>query len=143
MSENQPSEPKAIPMVPYLHLPESQGEEAYLVGSRCRNCGETYLGQKAICIQCSHADDLEEIALSRKGELFTYTVIYQSAPWVKVPYVAAVVKLPEGPVVRASLTGVEPDPEQLKAGMPVTMVTEKVREDSEGHEIVAYKFKPV
>ncbi len=130
-----------IPMVPFLRLPEGPDEEAYLLGSKCGGCGETYLGRRAICVNCFEADSMEEVRLSRTGELFTYTVVYQSAPWVKVPYAAVVVKLPEGPLVRASLTGSEPDPEALKVGMPVEMVTEVVREDEDGNQTIAYKFK--
>jgi len=132
---------KKIPMVPFLKLPEN-GDQPYLAGSRCPDCGETYLGRRALCVACGRADGLEEVALSRDGELFTFTVVHQSAPWVAVPYIAAVVKLPEGPVVSASLTGVEPRPELLRVGLPLELVTEIVRADAEGNEIVAYKFRP-
>ena len=130
-----------IPMVSFLKLPEESDEEAYLLGSKCGGCGETYLGKRAICAKCFSADRIEEVRLSRTGELFTYTVVYQTAPGVKVTYTAVVVKLPEGPVVRATLTGSEPDPNTLKVGMPVEMVTEVVKEDENGNRIVAYKFK--
>jgi len=132
---------KQIPIVPFLKLPEN-GARPYLAGSRCPNCGETYLGERAICLACGRGNGLEEVALSQGGELFTYTVVYQSAPWVPVPYIAAVVKLPEGPVVRASLTGIEPRPELLRAGMALELVTETVRADADGNEVVAYKFRP-
>ena len=132
---------KMIPMVPFLKLPEGPDEDPYLLGSKCGSCGVTYLGKRLICINCFNADTMEEVRLSRTGKLFTYTVVYQSAPWVKVPYVAVVVKLPEGPVVRGTLAGFEPDPKKLKAGMPVKMVTEIVREDEAGNKTVAYKFK--
>lgn len=134
---------KAVPIVPYLRLPQREGEEAYLIGSRCKTCGETYLGKRVICIVCYAADEMTEIALSRTGELFTYTVIYQSAPWVQTPYIAGVVKLPEGPFVRASITGCEAQPDAVWVGMPLEMVTEKVRQDSEGNDIIAYSFRRV
>jgi len=57
--------------------------------------------------------------------------------------VAGVVRLPEGPVVRASFTGIEADPEAIKVGASVEMVTEVVRQDAEGNDLVAYKFRPV
>jgi len=142
-SEKQASDKKAIPIVPHLRLPQSAGGEGHLIGSRCKNCGETYLGKRVVCIKCYEMEQMEEVALSRTGELFSYTVVYQSAPWVQVPYVAAVVRLPEGPVVPASLTGCEPTPSAVRVGMSVKMVTEKVRQDREGNDIIAYKFKPV
>jgi len=142
-SEKQAEAKKAVPIVPYLRLPGTAKEEAYLIGSRCNNCGETYLGRRVICINCYKADRIEEVALSRCGKLFTYTIVYQSAPWVQVPYIAAVIKLPEGPIVRASLIDCEPIDQVLGAGMAVVMVTEKVREDRDGNDVIAYKFRPV
>ena len=136
-------EKKPVPMVPYLRLPSSPGEEAYFVGSKCRNCGETYLGSRVICIKCNTMEQMDEVALSRTGEIFTYTVVYQSAPGVQLPYIAAVVKLPEGPFLRASIVGVEPGPDAVKVGMNVVMLTETVRQDREGNDIIAYKFKPL
>ena len=137
-------EKKQIPIVPYLRLPTSATDEAYLVGNKCGNCGETYLGSRAICLNCGTSDQMEEIKLSRTGELFTYTVVHQSVPWIRVPYVAAVVRLPEGPFVRASLVEVDPTPEDgVKTGTRVEMLTEKVRQDKEGNDIIAYKFRPL
>lgn len=132
---------KTIPAVPYLRLPDSG--EPYLIGSKCRNCGEVYLGKKAVCLKCYQRDEMDEIALSRAGKIHTFTIVHQSAPWVKVPYIAAVVRLPEGPVVPATLVDCEPSAATLRVGMPVEMVTEKVKKDKSGNEIVAYKFRPV
>ena len=132
-----------IPMVPYLVLPENENQQPYLLGSRCGSCGTSYLGKRAICINCENKGELEQMALSRQGEIFTFTVIHQSAPWVQVPYIAAIVKLPEGPVVSCTLTDIKPDPKSVHVGMPVEMVTEIVREDESGKNIIAYKFKPI
>jgi hypothetical protein len=133
---------RAVPIVPFMKLLDAEGTKAVFTGSRCKKCGEVYIGTRAICINC-YGDQLEETTLSTTGQLLTYTIIYQSAPWVKVPYIAAVVKLPEGPVVTATLTDCIPDPALLKAGMPLQMVTEKVRKDAEGNDVIAYRFKPV
>jgi hypothetical protein len=133
---------RAVPIVPFLKLLDAEGTKAVFTGSRCRKCDEVYIGRRAICIKC-YSDHLEETTLSTRGQLLTYTIVYQSAPWVKVPYIAAVVKLPEGPVVTATLTDCIPDPALLKAGMPLQMVTEKLRKDAEGNDVIAYRFKPV
>jgi hypothetical protein len=102
-----------------------------------------YLGERAICIKCYKMDQMEEVTLSRRGEIFTFTIVHQSAPWVKVPYVAAVVRLPEGPVVPTVLSACEPTADTIKVGMPVELVTEKVRLDDQGNDVIAYKFRPV
>jgi uncharacterized OB-fold protein len=38
---------------------------------------------------------------------------------------------------------VEADPKNLKFGMPVQLVTEKIRTDREGNDVIAFSFKPV
>jgi len=58
-----------------------------------------------------------------------------------VPYTVALVKLEEGPLVAAQLTDV--DAEEVRIGMPVEMVTRKLREYGEDGLIVyGYKFRP-
>jgi uncharacterized OB-fold protein len=140
------------PIVPYLRL--DGDEKPHLVGSRCRACGQAFVGLRRNCARCTAIDQLEEIRLSDRGEVYVWTIVHQSAPGIPTPYVAAIVDLPEGVSVRANLEGVEPDPANLKFGMPVEMYTEPAmnlrpdgtlapRVDREGNTIIAYKFRPV
>jgi uncharacterized OB-fold protein len=64
-------------------------------------------------------------------------VYYQA----EVPYAIGFVELPEGIRVETLFAGC--NLEDLKVGMEVEMVIEKLHEDEEGKEILAYKFKPV
>jgi uncharacterized OB-fold protein len=58
------------------------------------------------------------------------------------PYVVALVRLAEGPLVAAQLTDVEG--EKIEIGMPVEMVTRRLRDDGDkGTIIYGYKFRPV
>ena len=59
----------------------------------------------------------------------------------QVPYAEGFVELPEGVRVETLFTGC--DFNDLKVGMDVEMIIEKLHEDEEGNEIVAFKFKPV
>ena len=77
-----------------------------------------------------------------RGELHVFSIVHQSAPGIPTPYVAAIVDLPEGVSVRCNISGVEPDPKNLKFGMPVQFVTEKIRTDREGNDVIAFSFKP-
>ena len=53
----------------------------------------------------------------------------------------ALVRLEEGPLVTAQLTDVSPD--EVEIGMPVEMVTRKLREfGEEGVIVYGYKFRP-
>jgi uncharacterized OB-fold protein len=57
------------------------------------------------------------------------------------PYTIALVKLEEGPLVTAQLTDVAS--EDVEIGMPVEMVTRKLRaQGEEGLIIYGYKFRP-
>ena len=57
------------------------------------------------------------------------------------PYTVALVKLEKGPLLTAQQTDV--DPEEVSIGMPVEMVTRKLRTDGEeGMIVYGYKFRP-
>lgn len=138
-------------IAPILRLPSGPGEKAYLVGYRCSVCEATYLEANRVgCSKCTSTDDLKEIQLSDHGTLYVYSVVHQSAPGIPVPYISAIVDLPEGVSVRCNLVDVEPDPAKIEFGMPVEMLTRKVRErkekNAEGEEesidIIAFFFKP-
>jgi uncharacterized OB-fold protein len=131
---------KAI--VPFLKIPDDPSQKPYLTGTRCNACGATYLGRRMACSRCFATDLVEDVKLSDKGELHVFSIVHQSAPGVPTPYIAAIVDLPEGVSVRCNITGVEPDPKNLKFGMPVVMQAEKIRTDREGNDVIAFSFKP-
>jgi uncharacterized OB-fold protein len=59
-----------------------------------------------------------------------------------MPYTVALVKLEEGPMVTAQLADVTPD--EVEIGMPVEMVTRKLRQEGEqGVVLYGYKFRPL
>src|SRR5215813_8905321 len=142
---------KQRPIADMLRLPAAPGEKPYLVGYRCQSCGATYIGEGRVgCSKCTSTEPLQAIQLSDRGTLYVYSIVHQSVPGVPVPYVSAIVDLPEGVSVRCNLIDVEPDPTNLPFGMPVEMVTRKVRErkekNAEGVEetidIIAFFFQP-
>ena len=76
------------------------------------------------------------------GEVYSYTTIYDAPAGFEqyAPYTVALVKLNEGPIVTAQLTDVNKD--ELAIGLPVEMVTRKLRTDGdEGMIIYGYKFR--
>lgn len=79
-----------------------------------------------------------------RGELYSFTVV-RSAPMGfenQVPYIVGMVKLDEGPMVEAQIT--DADPETLKIGQRMEMVTRKLRAYGEDGVIVyGYKFRPI
>jgi uncharacterized OB-fold protein len=58
------------------------------------------------------------------------------------PYTVALIQLEEGPLVTAQLTDL--DSQEVRIGLPVEMVTRKLREEGEEGQIVyGYKFRPL
>ncbi|MCS6825228.1 MAG: Zn-ribbon domain-containing OB-fold protein [Caldilinea sp.] len=82
--------------------------------------------------------------LNGRGEVYSFTTMYSVPRGYEdqKPYTIALIKLDEGPMVTAQLTDV--DPQEVKIGMRVEMVTRKLREEGEeGQIIYGYKFRPL
>jgi len=131
--------PSIRPIVPFLAL----GDAPHLLGLRCRTCGATYLKSGRVgCGKCGEAGNFEALDLSTHGTLWAYSIVHQSAPGIPVPYITAVVDLPENVSMRYTLIDIEPDPAKIFFGMPVEMTTKKVRTDKEGRDVIAFFFRP-
>lgn len=137
-------EKKQNPIVPYLQLPEAPGEKAYLSGVKCNSCGAVYFGKRMACGKCFAVENFDEIRFGDRGTLRAFTIVFQTAPGIEVPFIAAVVDLPEGTACRCNIGGVEPDGEKVAAllGKELEMYTEKVKTDQEGNDVIAFKFRP-
>jgi uncharacterized OB-fold protein len=141
MAEKSPSS-GPLPVVPFLKIPE-QGDP-YLQGHKCRGCGAIFLGERSICAKCGARDQIDVVKLSNRGELYVYSIIHRSFPGIETPYVSAVVDLEGGGTVKGNLINIEPDPENVKMGMPVEVVYQIApRKDAEGNEYLTYYFQPL
>ena len=60
----------------------------------------------------AQTDKFKPVPLSDKGKVYVFSVVHQSFPGIKTPYVTAIVDLPEGVSVRANLTDVDPEQAQ-------------------------------
>ena len=92
-------------------------EEPYLIGSKCPSCGEIVFPKMQVCLNCQE-QNVEEVKLSRKGKIYTVTVVMQQPPLYykgPVPYALGYVEL----------------------------VIEKLYDDDEGNELITYKFRPI
>jgi hypothetical protein len=118
-----------------------------LGASRCMDCKEVFFPPRAVCPHCSmHRRSLgrmELCQLSGEGEVFSYTVVHEPAEGfeMEVPYVLALVKMAEGPILTAQLVDVEP--EDVELGMSVKAVFRELKEEGpEGVIHYGYKFAP-
>lgn len=113
-----------------------------LVGEVCDTCGRVLFPPRDTCPHCAEQAQTKH-ALSGRGEVFSFSTMYDAPEGFEeyVPYTVALIKLEEGPMVTAQLTDVRP--EEVQIGMPVEMVTRKLREDGpEGQILYGYKFRP-
>lgn len=123
-------------------------ERPQLIGSRCRGCGEVTFPKQRSCPACT-GDATQEILLSRRGTLWTWTVQRfppPSPPFVAdrdpfVPFGVGYVELPEGVRVEARLT--ESDASALEIGMEMELVIQKFDDDADGNERMLFAFQPV
>jgi uncharacterized OB-fold protein len=111
-----------------------------LEGQLCSVCGAVQFPPRTSCSAC-RAGGLERHRLSGRGSVFSYSEAAQAPEGFAPPYLMALVKLEEGPVIAAQLTDVEP--EEIEIGMAVEMVTRRIREMSpQGYLVYGYKFRP-
>ena len=85
----------------------------------------------------------EPFTFAGTGEIYSYTVLQDSPEGFEehTPYVLALVKLDEGPLVTAQLTDLDGP---IAIGDRVEMVTRKLTtEGPRGMIIYGYKFRPV
>lgn len=95
-----------------------------------------------------HPDEAEEIwepyVLSGRGRVYSFSIVRQPPEGFEdqPPYLVALVRLDEGPMVTAQLTDCDLD--QAAIDMPVEMVTRRLRDlGPTGLIVYGYKFRPL
>jgi len=118
-----------------------------LTGKRCRTCGKINFPPNAVCKYCLQGTCFEDVRLSGRGAVYSYTVIagggappeFATEARCKGSYPVLIVELEEGPRVIAQM--VNPPAEEIAIGMPVQVVFRKIYEE-EGVIRYGFKFSP-
>ena len=114
-----------------------------LVGEVCPHCQNKIFPPRDVCPECGH-EARDTYQFSGRGEVYSFTTVRTAPAGFEhnAPYTVALVKLVEGPMVTAQLTDLAEEP--VRIGMPVEMVTRKLRSDGDkGMLVYGYKFRPV
>ncbi len=118
-----------------------------LGGSKCTSCGTVYFPPRAVCPVCTHhrqsIEKMVPFQLSGEGTVLSFTVVHDAAEGfeMQTPYVLALVKTPEGPVLTGQVVDVRP--EEVAIGFKVRATFRKLREDGRAGVIhYGYKFAP-
>ena len=125
-----------------MHIAESAKDDNYLIGSKCQSCGAVAFPRRVVCHKCA-GENLEEIALSQRGKLASFTVAWAAPEGFKPPVIMGYIDLPEGVRLISLLSGIEPDKDALEAGREMDLVFEPISTDKEGRQVLAFKFRPV
>ncbi|MBJ7594303.1 MAG: Zn-ribbon domain-containing OB-fold protein [Candidatus Dormibacteraeota bacterium] len=110
-----------------------------LLGSQCQSCGNTTFPPQRFCPACGRGDGLDEVELSTRGTVYSFTVVRQAPPGVAVPYVLAYVDLREQVRVMCQLTGAQPDDYEI--GMECDLELTPFGHGPEGAETVGFRFR--
>ena len=119
-----------------------QRERYALVGEVCDSCEERIFPPRDCCPGCGE-EAKTLYTFSGRGAVYSFTRVTEVPAGFEeqAPYTIAMVRLEEGPLVTAQLTDLNGE---VQIGMPVEMVTRKLREDGKrGLIIYGYKFRPV
>jgi uncharacterized OB-fold protein len=115
-----------------------------LVGEICPHCEAKIFPPRDVCPNCG-GEAKTQFNFSGRGEVYSYTVMHDAPAGYELttPYTVALVKLEEGPVITAQLTDL--GEQAVEIGMPVEMVTRRIRSDGDerGMLVYGYKFRPV
>lgn len=96
-------------------------EGRFLV-QRCAACGHRQHYPRSICTACG-GTDLTYDEASGRGTITSFTTVRRAPhPAFTPPYVVALVRLEEGPVLLTNIVGVAPD--DVRCDMPVRLTWE-------------------
>jgi uncharacterized protein len=96
--------------------------EGRLVIRRCNACGEAFFYPRPFCPRC-WSDDVGWIDASGRATLYTWSIVHVNdlPPFhERVPYVAAIVTLEEGPRMMTNVVGVDFDDLDADMALRVT-----------------------
>jgi hypothetical protein len=96
--------------------------ERRLLVQRCRSCGHLQHYPRDICSACG-ALDPELVDASGHATVYSFTIVNRApGPAFEPPYVVALVRLEEGPVLLTNIVGCPP--EDVRCDMAVTVTWE-------------------
>lgn len=108
--------------------------EGKLTGTVCKKCGKKYFPPRMDCAQCFDSE-VEWFEIRGPGKLVTHsTVNFGPSGFEEVqPYTLGIVDFPEGVRVLAKISK-KIDPKDIKAGMELKPVPQKLNEEKLTYE---------
>ena len=115
-----------------------------LVGEVCPHCEAKLFPPRDVCPECG-GEAKTLYTFSGRGAVYSFTTVFDAPAGYEenAPYMVALIKLEEGPMVTAQLTDLGDLPGAI--GTPVGMGTRRLKSDGDerGMVVYGYKFRPV
>ncbi|MBW2270857.1 MAG: OB-fold domain-containing protein [Deltaproteobacteria bacterium] len=137
---------KRIPVIDGLFSDTADGTR--LLGSRCASCNVPYFPKSSLCHNpdCT-GSQMEDASFGPHGTVWSYSIQnYPPPPPARYdepykPYALGVVDLTDGLRVVGRMA--VDDPESLKAGCKVELVSEPLCTEEDGTEVITWMFRPI
>lgn len=114
-------------------------EGPVLLGSKCKKCGTVFFPSVNFCSDCL-SEDIEEKAISRNAELYTYTITRAQVGNIMPPNPLGTLLISEDKLSIVSPLAID-EGECLEPGTKMEPVIEKLWVEADGTEILGYKFR--
>jgi len=128
---------QVVPIREGVFVEDAEG--AKLFGNRCKSCGQVFFPKASVCFTC-FSKEMEEVVLSRRGKLYTYTIGHMPSTHFQPPYAVGYVEMPEGVRIFAPLKTIEGRP--FRVGMEMEVMIDELWQEND-RQVMGYKFKPV
>jgi len=143
-TDNKCIEKKQVPVQPGLfHQPQTPGDKPYLISARCKTCGYIAFPRVLVCPNCMQPGTMAEVHFGVRGKIDTFSTCNAALPGFPAPTIQAYVLLDDGARIWSQITGTDLSGKDLKIGMAVELVIEKLREERDGTEIMSFKYRPI
>ena len=146
MSESNTNKPR----VPAVEGWFTMGDQPALLGTSCASCKTIFFPKETVACRnpACRSTTFEEVELSRRGKLWSYTTAYYKppAPFIAEepfePYSIAAVELEAEKITVLGQVPASVPNEALQVGMEMELVVERLYED-ENNEYLVWKWQPV
>ncbi len=112
-----------------------------LEGSRCETCGGSFFPPHEFCPQCLDDGTMAPARLSRRGTLYSFSIVHAAAKGFRAPYAVGYVDLPENVRVLAQISNWEEV--DLSSGMTMEVDRAVIGENPDGSAKESYVFRAV
>ena len=117
---------------------EERPDGPVLVCNQCTCFGQRYFPASEFCNACL-GEEFESVALSTKGELYSYTITRVPVAKFPVPHAVGMISLPEDKVRLVAPLSIDED-HPFRVGAPVDLVVDTLWTEGD-REVCGYKFK--